>query len=193
MSIRAVRAAAFVAALASTTVTTAEAQRVRLTPTLVSLTHAEIGEDLEFSGIGGGLVASYRAGRFGVSGEGVIASLASGDQAVTASSYRVALFDVRATYGLLPGLDAVLGAQSRSVAPEFAAQDVGVIRIGLATGTPTSISSLLVISMTTYRIRGGPVGPIPRRPSQPKTSPHIGPRISPKPLMSTSARIATYG
>ncbi|MBP7550287.1 MAG: hypothetical protein KA761_08365 [Gemmatimonadaceae bacterium] len=140
MSPRTLRSTALTTGLAilMAVATTADAQQFLLTPSLASLTHSEIGEDLEFSGVGGGLVASYRTGRFGVAGEGILGSLASGDQAVTASSYRVALFDLRATYRVLPGLDAVLGAQSRSISPEFAAQDVGLIRIGLATETALS-------------------------------------------------------
>ena len=115
-----------------------EAQQFRVAPTFVWMTNSEIGEDLEFSGIGGGLAASFRTGRIGVSAEGMWTSLDSGDKAATKASYDVKLWDLRATYRVIPGLDAMLGAQARSIDPEFTAQNVGVFRIGLASETRIS-------------------------------------------------------
>lgn len=114
------------------------AQQIRVTPMVVSMNHSEIGEELEFAGTGIGLAGSYRTGRFGVFAEGMLTSLKSGDNAVTESSYDVQLWDLRATYRLIPGLDAVVGAQARRVRPEFEAQDVGLLRIGLASDAQIS-------------------------------------------------------
>jgi hypothetical protein len=114
------------------------AQQIRVTPIVVSMSHSEIGEELEFAGTGIGLAGSYRTGRFGVFAEGMLTSLKSGDNAVTESSYDVQLWDLRATYRLIPGLDAVVGAQARRVRPEFEAQDVGLLRIGLASDAQIS-------------------------------------------------------
>jgi hypothetical protein len=129
--IRRVRAIAFaLTALGAAEVLTA--QQIRVTPMVVSMSNSEIGEELEFGGAGVGLAGSYRTGRFGVFAEGMLTSLKSGDKAVTESSYDVQMWDLRATYQLIPGLDAMVGAQARRVRPEFEAQDVGVMRIGLA-------------------------------------------------------------
>src|ERR1700722_8674664 len=63
---------------------------------------------------------------------------------------------------------------------------------GAPTGTPLSISSCRIMSITLYFRNGGPAGVRPRAPSQPNTSP-VRTANAPISAMLTCPLIATYG
>ncbi len=92
----------------------------------------------------GGLVAAQR-GRFGLELSGYTASLDPSESPAPISGYTVKQGDVRATVRLLPNVAVLFGGGRRMVDPELAAQDVGFLRVGLASENRlTNIADLRV-------------------------------------------------
>lgn len=82
-----------------------------------------------FTGPGFGATAEWTHGRLGVQAEIMRSRLTPAD---TGRSALTALqFDARASYRIRQGLEAEVGFGRRSISPEFATQDVGVVRIGI--------------------------------------------------------------
>jgi hypothetical protein len=93
--------------------------------------NAEVDRTREARGFGLGAGVGVELGRWRVDVQGLTASLRA-DFAIQ-PDYAVNELAVLATYRWRPALALQLGAARRFTSPDFAAQDVGVIRVGLLT------------------------------------------------------------
>lgn len=92
----------------------------------------------------GGLLAAQR-GRFGLELSGYTASLDPKDAQAGVTGYTVKQGDFRASMLVVPNVAIQVGAGRRSVDPSLAAQDVGFVRVGLASENKlTNIADLRV-------------------------------------------------
>lgn len=111
----------------------------------VTATHTEIAEDSEADGIGVGGKISLRIGRFGIEAEGFRVSVER--DVGGASSFDILQGDVRARVLLARPISLEVSVGGRSIDPEFAAQQVGFVGIGLRA------ESRLTVLATTW-VRG---------------------------------------
>ena len=132
---RRVVSAAMLALLSATAV---QAQRVDVIASAVAVTNSEITGARQARGLGvmGGV--GLTRGRLRVEARALTASLQA-DFSVQ-PDYALHQLELNVTYLWRPGVGFELGGGRRFVAPDFAAQDVGVIRVGAV--TETSLSSL---------------------------------------------------
>jgi hypothetical protein len=82
-----------------------------------------------FTGPGFGVSASWSRGRLRIRGDIMRARLTPGDTG--RSAITVVQFDGLVSYQIRPALEAEVGLGRRTVSPEFATQDVGVVRLGI--------------------------------------------------------------
>ncbi len=123
---RALVAAVFVAALVPSAL---PAQRVRIAVQAVTATYGETNEVATAEGAGIGASLVVRVGRFGFDASGYTASLDPEDPAN--SSFDVLQGDIRVGVALHPLVALEVGVGRRTIDPDFAAQDVGLFRVGL--------------------------------------------------------------
>jgi hypothetical protein len=114
-------------------VSPATAQRLRLGLEGVALTHFEGRGDARSEGGGLGAVIELRLGRFALAARAFGASLEP--DSTDRSSYDVVQGDVRLRFAVSSLVALEVGGGRRSVTPELAAQDVGVVRLGLYSET----------------------------------------------------------
>lgn len=106
----------------------AAAQKVRLGIYGVGLTYAEINEQGTSEGAGVGGSVTLRLGRFGLDAS---AHRVRVDPDLTGSSFDIVQGDLRVSYAFAPAIAIEVGAGRRNIDPDFAAQDVGVVRLGV--------------------------------------------------------------
>jgi hypothetical protein len=111
----------------------------------VYVNQTEMNATHRASGFGfGGLLAAQR-GRFGLELSGYTASLDPKDAQSGLTGYSVKQGDVRASMLVVPNVAIQVGAGRRSVSPDLAAQEVGFVRVGLASENRlTNIADLRV-------------------------------------------------
>jgi len=109
--------------------------RVQVTPQITWVSHDEIDERLEQSGFGFGASVGVTRGRWAVDVDAVRASLEPVPNAGPSASFRLTQLDLRASYKVVPAVAVLIGASRRWISPEFAAPDVGFVRLGLLTQT----------------------------------------------------------
>jgi hypothetical protein len=121
------------------------AQDVRVGLHGVYATNTELNERRGAGGAGiGGLLAGD-VGRFGLELSGYMVSLSAEEPQSALQDYKVRQGDARASVLVTPSVAIQFGAGRRSVDPELAAQDVGFLRVGLASENRLSnISNLRV-------------------------------------------------
>lgn len=112
------------------------------------VSHSEVSADLQFSGVGAGGTIVVSRGRLALGIEGFVASLDPSGEATATESYDLKMLDVRVTYEVVPALALQAGIAGRRVSPEYAAPDVGYVRIGL-------VSENRLARMATVWVRGG--------------------------------------
>lgn len=100
----------------------------------VFATHTEIAEDRESDGIGVGGKIRLRLGRFAIEVEGFRVSVEP--DVAGASSFDIVQGDVRASVLLAHPISLEVSAGARGIDPEFAAQQVGFVGIGLRAESP---------------------------------------------------------
>ncbi len=102
-------------------------KKVRLGIYGVGLTYAEINEEgtSEGAGVGGSLIVRW--GRFGFDGNVYSARV---DPDATGSSFDIVQGDLRISYAFAPALALEIGVGRRRIDPDFAAQDIGIVRVG---------------------------------------------------------------
>ncbi len=119
------------------------AQTVSFGVHAVAVTHTEITEELESDGIGVGGKVSLRVGRFAIEAEGFTVSVEP--EAAGGSSFDIVQGDVRARVLLVQPILLEVSAGGRSIDPEFAAQEVGFVGVGLRAESPlTALASAWV-------------------------------------------------
>jgi hypothetical protein len=109
--------------------------RIQATPQVAWVSHDEIDESLEQSGFGIGASIGVSRARWAVDLEAVRASLDPAADAGPSESFRLTQLDLRASYRVVPAVALLIGASRRWISPEFAAPDVGFVRLGLLTET----------------------------------------------------------
>lgn len=105
------------------------AQTVRIGVHGVAATYSETDEVSNAAGGGIGASLVVRLGRFGLDASGYTASLdpaGPGNQA-----FDVLQGDIRVSYAIHPLMALEVGLGRRTIDPDFAAQDVGLVRVGL--------------------------------------------------------------
>jgi hypothetical protein len=113
----------------------AAGQSIRVTPQVTWVSHDEIDKSLERSGFGVGASAALTRGNWRVDLDAIRASLDPVAGASQSGSFRLTQVDLRASYKVVPAISLVAGASRRWIDPEFAAPDVGFVRLGLLTET----------------------------------------------------------
>ncbi len=107
-------------------------------------THNETEVDNRQTGFGGSGVARYLAERWGVEGEINFRSLSPAEDE-SLEGFTLLGGGVRAHYSVWRDLAAEVGLETRAVDPEFAAQDVAGVLVGLRYDVPlASIASLAI-------------------------------------------------
>jgi hypothetical protein len=101
---------------------------VRFNFDAVGLTYQEVREGREATGTGGGGGVELRVGRFRLDARAYAAQL---EPDSGGSSYDFKQIDVRVSFAVHRLLSLEVGGGRRYVDPEFATQEVGVIRIGV--------------------------------------------------------------
>jgi hypothetical protein len=109
--------------------TTAVGQKIRFRLDLVGLTYQEGGNEGFDLGSGVGGAVDFRLKRFLITVDGHAARMVPEDDG--AVEYDFAQFDVRLGYEFTPFLALQVGGQRRYVRPEFAAQEVGMLSVGV--------------------------------------------------------------
>ena len=102
-------------------------KKVRLGIYAVGLTYAEISEEGTSEGAGAGGSLTVRWGRFGFDGSVYSARV---DPDATGSSFDIVQGDFRISYAFAPALALEIGTGRRRIDPDFAAQDIGMVRVG---------------------------------------------------------------
>lgn len=128
------RALATAAALAVMPGSSASAQTIRVGVHVVGLTHTEITSARRAEGAGIGGQISARFGRFGVDLSGHAARMDSVDGGP--KLYDLYQGDLRVSYRVATGLALEIGAGRRLIAPDFAAEEVGLARAGILSEIP---------------------------------------------------------
>lgn len=124
-----------VVALPLVLIGSAAGQTIRVTPQVLWVSHDEIDKSLEQSGFGVGASAGLTHGKWRVDLETIRASLDPVAGASQSGSFRLTQVDLRASYKVVPAIALVAGVSRRWIHPEFAAPDVGFVRLGLLTET----------------------------------------------------------
>jgi hypothetical protein len=114
----------------------AEAQRVEVTAYGLAASNAEVDRTRQARGLGLGAALGLDFGRYRVDMQALTASL-DGDFSIQ-PDYAVHELSLLATYRWRPVLSFQLGAGRRFTSPDFVAQEVGVVRVGLLTETTLS-------------------------------------------------------
>lgn len=123
-------------AAAAAVASPAAAQRVRFGVHAVTVSHAEVRDDLRAEGGGVGGYVSVRVGRFGLDLTGYAASIEVVE--LPADPFDVLQGDVRVSFSVARSLAVEVGGGRRSIDPEFTAQDVSHGRIGILSEVPLS-------------------------------------------------------
>lgn len=110
--------------------TAAYGQTFRIGAQGVLMTHDEVQSGKRADGAGFGGVATLRVGGLRVEGTAFRASLSPWQDTDT-TDFTATQFDVRASYELANAIALEVGAGRRTISPENAAQDVGVVRVGV--------------------------------------------------------------
>jgi hypothetical protein len=100
----------------------------------VAASNSEVDRTRQARGFGAGAMVGVTRGRFRVELRGVTSSLHA-DFAIQ-PDYALDELSVLGSYRWYPALSVQLGAGRRFTRPDFAAQDVGVLRVGLLTEAP---------------------------------------------------------
>jgi hypothetical protein len=106
----------------------AGAQTIEFHLEAVGLTYQEVREGRDALGTGGGAGIVLRVKRFSLDVRGYTAEV---EPDSGGAGYDFRQIDVRASYRVNPFLAVEIGGGRRYVTPEFASQEVGVIRIGV--------------------------------------------------------------
>lgn len=114
----------------------AEAQRLEVTAYGLAASNAEVDRSRQARGLGLGAALGLDFGRYRVDVQALTASLHA-DFAIQ-PDYAVHELSLLATYRWRPALAFQLGAGRRFTSPDFVAQEVGVVRVGLLTETTLS-------------------------------------------------------
>ncbi len=112
----------------------AGAQTIRFGVHGVALTHTEIDRSLKANGLGIGGVLGLRVGRFAFEARGVWVDL-DPDRASLAT-FNVRQVDGRVSVLMARSVALEVGAGRRWIHPAFAAQEVGMIRVGILSEYP---------------------------------------------------------
>jgi hypothetical protein len=125
------RAAAVLAALALVA-RGAAAQQVTVTvgPQFVLESYTEVGAGLRYQGVGEGGVVTGRVRRFSAEAVVTRATLDPTSGNPSLQSFKATQVDVWLAYDVAPYASVEAGITHRSVAPDFAAQSVGAVRVG---------------------------------------------------------------
>jgi hypothetical protein len=102
----------------------------------LAVSNAEVDRTREARGLGVGGQVGVDFGRWRIDAQGLTASLKADFD--IQPDYAVNELAVLGTYRWRPALALQVGAGRRFASPDFVAQDVGVIRVGLLTETPLS-------------------------------------------------------
>jgi hypothetical protein len=116
-------------------VESAAGQSVQVTPQITWVSHDEIDKSLEQHGFGVGASIGVTRAKWRVDLEAVRASLDPVAGAGASADFRLIQVDLRASYKVVPAVAVLVGASRRWIHPEFAAPDVGFVRLGLLTET----------------------------------------------------------
>jgi hypothetical protein len=119
----------------------ARAQRVEVSAGAIAVTNSEVDSIRQARGLGIAAGVRLDQGRFRFEMRGLTASL--GADFSVQPDYAVHQLGAMASYAWGPGLRAVVGIERRFVSPDFAAQDVGLVRLGIL--SETRLSSLALI------------------------------------------------
>lgn len=123
------RAALLSVVLSCLCAATAVGQTIRFRLDVVGLTYQEGGNQGVDLGSGVGGAVDFRLKRFLITVDGHTARMVPEDDG--AVEYDFAQFDVRVGYEFTPFLALQVGGQRRYVTPEFAAQEVGMLSVGV--------------------------------------------------------------
>ena len=137
------------AALAGADDARAQERRLHVGIAGTHATNNETEADNRQAGFGGSVTARYAAGRWGVEGEVNVRSL-SPTEDETLEDLSVRGGALRAYYGIWRDLDIEVGFESRTIDPEFAAQDAAGVLVGLRYDVPFA-------SIASMRIRGAAI------------------------------------
>lgn len=107
----------------------APAQTVRVGVQAVGITYSEIDQGHRAEGGGAGATFSLRWRRFLLDASGMKVRL--DPKGYSGPSFDLLQGDVRLSYAFAPAFAVEIGGGRRAVSPEFATQDVGVVRLGL--------------------------------------------------------------
>jgi hypothetical protein len=107
----------------------AAAQTVRFGVDAVGISHAEINENRRVDGAGVGGQITVRVGRFGLELSGYTAQMTDTPEGV--QEFDLLQGDVRLSFAIAQSLAIEVGGGRRKVDPEFAAQDIGLGRLGI--------------------------------------------------------------
>jgi hypothetical protein len=133
MSMRAAWTGAFLA-IGSALPAVIQAQEVDGALYAVAMSNSEVSSVQQARGFGAGAAAGLERGRVRIEVQGLTASL-RGDFS-TQPDYAVNELSVLGTYRWREAVALQLGASRRFTSPDFVAQEVGAIRVGLLTETP---------------------------------------------------------
>jgi hypothetical protein len=112
------------------------AQQIEVVAFGVAATNAEVDDTREARGLGFGAGAAVRFDRFLVEARAQTASLDA--EFSVQPDYVANELALQATYFRRPALGVLLGVERRFISPDLAAQEVGLVKIGLRTETPLS-------------------------------------------------------
>lgn len=130
------RALALCSLLGLAEVSPAAAQTVRLGVHGVTATHNEINDQLRAHGFGIGGLLGVRVGRLGLEARAYRADL--DPERADNAPFAIVQVDVRASVLVARSIALEVGAGRRWVDPDFAAQEVGLVRVGILSEYPLS-------------------------------------------------------
>lgn len=110
-------------------VTHASTQNLRLGVHSVTLTHTGVSEDLSSVGVGAGGLLGLRWKKLGLEASGFRAEM-SPDRS-DLDDFTLAQYDLRLSYWPVSVVAVEMGGGRRVIKPEFAAQDVSALRLGV--------------------------------------------------------------
>lgn len=123
------RTVSLVGVLLAVGASSVSAQTVRFGVHGVTVTHSEISEALKANGLGVGGLLGLRFGRFAFEARGYWADLEP-DQ-LDNTAFTIVQVDGRASVLLARSIAFEVGAGRRWIDPDFATQEVGLVRVGL--------------------------------------------------------------
>jgi hypothetical protein len=119
----------------------ARAQQVEVSAGGVAVTNSEVDSIRQARGLGIAAGATMDRGRFRFEVRGLTASLRA--DFTVQPDYAVHQLGATASYAWGPGLRALVGIERRFVSPRFAAQEVGLVRVGILSETRLSRLALI--------------------------------------------------